>query len=200
MYRQSDWHSDVEQLAKGIQRGDRAMENIFCQRYYPAIRHQLRGYTRDQFKADDITHDVMLTLLLRLRSRGIDEPRYLDRFVHQTARYSYFSWLRQPGNQHATLETIAQPAATSDDAEQDLLNAEQRRLTLCLLARLPVERDREVLWRAYFQEESKQRLCEELALSNAHFDRVIFRARKRLRAVVESADKEVSEAVRSARP
>jgi RNA polymerase sigma-70 factor (ECF subfamily) len=142
----------------------------------------------------------MLTLLLRLRSRGIDEPRYLDRFVHQTARYYYFGWLRQPGNQHATLDTLDHPAETRDNVEQDFLNAEQRRLTLCLLARLPVERDREVLWRAYFQEESKQSLCDALALSNAHFDRVMFRARKRLRAVIESANSEIFEAVMSARP
>jgi RNA polymerase sigma-70 factor (ECF subfamily) len=198
--RQADCYRDAEQLARGIQGGDKTMEDIFCQRYYPAVRRQLGGYTRDQFKAEDITHDVMLTLLLRLRSRGIDEPRYLDRFVHQTARYSYFSWLRQPANQQATLQTIPQPVDTNEDAEQRLLNAEQRRLTLCLLTRLPVERDRQVLWRSYFQEESKQSLCEALALSNAHFDRVIFRARKRLRAVVESANSEVSEALMSARP
>jgi|AntAceMinimDraft_1070359.scaffolds.fasta_scaffold100829_1 RNA polymerase sigma-70 factor (ECF subfamily) len=197
---QSACYSDAEQLARGIQGGDKAMEDIFCQRYYTAVRRQLWGYTRNQFKAEDITHDVMLTLLLRLRSRGIDEPRYLDRFVHQTARYFYFSWLRQPYNQHATLETIEHSTHASENAEQNLLNAEQRRLTLSLLARLPVERDREVLWRTYFQEESKQSLCEALALGNTHFDRVIFRAKKRLRAVVEAADSEVSEALMSARP
>jgi RNA polymerase sigma-70 factor (ECF subfamily) len=198
--RQSDCYRDAEQLARGIHGGDKTMEDIFCQRYYLAVRRQLGGYTRDQFKAEDITHDVMLTLLLRLRSRGIDEPRYLDRFVHQTARYSYFSWLRQPANQQATLQMVPHPVDITEDAEQRLLNAEQRRLTLCLLARLPVERDRQVLWRSYFQEESKQSLCEALALSNAHFDRVLFRARKRLRAVVESANSEVSEALMSARP
>jgi len=197
--RQANIHDDAEQLASGILGGDKAMEEIFCQRYYPAVRRQLIAYTRDPVKAEDITHDVMLKLLLRLRSRGIDEPRYLARFVHQTTRYSYFSWLRQPANQQVTLEAIDDPADTRDDAEQSLLNAEQRRLTLGLLKRLPVERDREVLWRAYFAEESKQSLCEALALSNAHFDRVMFRARQRLRAMVESADREIGEALMSAR-
>jgi RNA polymerase sigma factor (sigma-70 family) len=197
--RQADIHDDAEQLARGILCGDKAMEEIFCQRYYPAVRRQLIAYTRDPVKAEDITHDVMLTLLLRLRSRGIDEPRYLARFVHQTARYSYFSWLRQPGNQQITLEAIDDPADIRDDAEQSLLNAEQRRLTLDQLERLPVKRDREVLWRTYFAGESKQSLCEALALSNAHFDRVIFRARQRLRTVVDTADREIGEALMSSR-
>jgi RNA polymerase sigma-70 factor (ECF subfamily) len=55
-----------------------------------------------------------------------------------------------------------------------------------VLEALPVTRDREIVKRFYLDEEDKERICGELGLSPVHFDRVIFRARQRMRAMLES--------------
>jgi RNA polymerase sigma-70 factor (ECF subfamily) len=51
---------------------------------------------------------------------------------------------------------------------------------------LPVPRDREVIKRFYLDEETKDAICQSLGLSPIHFDRVIFRARQRMRALMEA--------------
>ena len=88
-----------DSLVRGIKQGDRHMERTFCQRYYPRVKRQLQTYTRDPNRAEDFTHDVLLTILLRLRASSIEQPQYLDRFVHQTAKYYYLGWIRQATNQ-----------------------------------------------------------------------------------------------------
>ena len=42
-----------------------------------------------------------------------------------------------------------------------------------------------MLVRFYLDEEDKSQICESLSLTGAQFDRVIFRARDRLRVLVE---------------
>jgi RNA polymerase sigma-70 factor (ECF subfamily) len=50
-----------------------------------------------------------------------------------------------------------------------------------VLAELPSERDRQVLFRFYLAEEDKDQICKDLGLSSLHFNRVVFRARERYR-------------------
>ena len=54
-----------------------------------------------------------------------------------------------------------------------------------LLDELPTERDRLLLMRFYLDGVDKQQLCREIGLSPKHFDRVLMRARGRLRTIIE---------------
>jgi DNA-directed RNA polymerase specialized sigma24 family protein len=54
-----------------------------------------------------------------------------------------------------------------------------------LLEELPTERDRQLLMRFYLDGIDKQQLCHDLGLSPKHFDRVLMRARSRLRTIIE---------------
>jgi RNA polymerase sigma-70 factor (ECF subfamily) len=56
-----------------------------------------------------------------------------------------------------------------------------------LLAELPVQRDREVLIRTYLEDEDKSSICESLGIDSAHYNRVLFRAKQRLRELLTSA-------------
>jgi RNA polymerase sigma factor (sigma-70 family) len=188
-------------LVSGIKQGNRHMERAFCQRYYPSVKRLLQAYTRDLNRAEDITHDVLLTILLRLRASSIEQPQYLDRFVHQTAKYSYLGWLRQAANQ--SFETIDEETDTIDAGdngagpEQALLEAEQHQLLMTLIDSLLVDRDREVLLRAYIRDEPKLVVCESMTLSALHFDRVVHRARRRLKSAVQTQHADVVEALRA---
>ena len=50
---------------------------------------------------------------------------------------------------------------------------------------LPTPRDREIVRRFYLDEEEKEAICRDLGLSPLHFDKVIFRARQRMRKLLE---------------
>jgi len=186
---QTDLDSAISPLAivANIRRGDRPMEAVFFQRYYAGVKRHLARYIHNTSHAEDIAHDALLTVLLRLRNKSIEQPQFLDRFVYQTAKFSYYSWLRRPANQPGLFEPLAEHQNPMD-TEQQFLRAEQRRLLLVLIGTLRVERDREILRRAYIHDETKLATCEALALTTSHFDRIIFRARERLKHKLELQD------------
>ena len=186
---QTDLDSAISPLVivANIRRGDRPMEAVFFQRYYAGVKRHLARYIHNTSHAEDIAHDALLTVLLRLRNKSIEQPQFLDRFVYQTAKFSYYSWLRRPANQPGLFEPLAEHQDPMD-TEQQFLRAEQRRLLLVLIGTLRVERDREILRRAYIHDETKLATCEALALTTSHFDRIIFRARERLRHRLELQD------------
>jgi len=186
---QTDLDSAISPLVivANIRRGDRPMEAVFFQRYYAGVKRHLARYIHNTSHAEDIAHDALLTVLLRLRNKSIEQPQFLDRFVYQTAKFSYYSWLRRPANQPDLFEPLAEHQDPMD-TEQQFLRAEQRRLLLVLIGTLRVERDREILRRAYIHDETKLATCEALALTTSHFDRIIFRARERLKHRLELQD------------
>ena len=54
-----------------------------------------------------------------------------------------------------------------------------------VLNQLSVARDREILRRFYLKDEDKAEICIDLQLSAAHFDRVLYRAKKRMRELID---------------
>lgn len=54
-----------------------------------------------------------------------------------------------------------------------------------VLAELPSDRDREILFRFYIAEDEKDSICRDLGLTSLHFNRVLFRARERYRELYE---------------
>jgi|TARA_B110000503_G_scaffold45115_1_gene73657 RNA polymerase sigma-70 factor, ECF subfamily len=179
-----------------IKRGDRPMEAVFFQRYYTGVKRHLARYIFDPSHAEDIAHDALLTVLLRLRSKGIEQPQFLDRFVYQTAKFSYFSWLRRPANQPALFEPLEEHPDPMD-TEQQFLGAEQRRLLHEQIDTLRIKRDREILRRAYIHNETKSAMCAALVLTTSHFDRIIFRARERLKQKLKLQDPDILAALQS---
>jgi len=72
--------------------------------------------------------------------------------------------------------------------QSELSESDDRHLAqsvAALLDELPTERDRQLLIRFYLDGTDKQQLCSELGLSPKHFDRVLMRARTRLRTIIE---------------
>ena len=82
----------------------------------------------------------------------------------------------------------AEEAQNMESEPSELSEADDRQLAqavMALLDELPTERDREILVRFYLDGTDKQQLCQELGLSPKHFDRVLMRARSRLRTIIE---------------
>ena len=72
--------------------------------------------------------------------------------------------------------------------QNELSDADDRHLAeavMAMLEELPTERDRQMLTRFYLDGIDKQQLCRDLGLSPKHFDRVLMRARSRLRTIIE---------------
>lgn len=169
-------------LATRIAAGDREAEEELLAALRRPLLTMLRRRTGDVHLADDLTHEALLLLLVRLRRNAIRDPSRLAGFLYRTAcnlvivhrrraaRYQYVELADRAGVEISPLAAIVR------DEELQLLHRS--------IAALGCLRDREILRRFYLDEEEKSAVQTSLALTSAHFDRVLYRARERLRGVL----------------
>lgn len=170
------------QLVAAIASGCPRAESELIRRYRRRLVRRLTPETRDWARAEDLAHEALLIVLLRLRGEGIREPAKLGAYVLRTGYLVFLSWIRKKSNQYEMRETFDDQMADAPLAEEVLV-AEQEGVRLrSAIAGLPVQRDRDILNR-YLADQPKEVVCEELGLSCAHYDRVISRARARVAAL-----------------
>lgn len=174
------------ELAARIGRGDPAAESEFVRRHTPGLLAMLRVRCGDEELARDIAQDALQVVLLRLRGPGLEDPTGLGGFLRGTALNLLANALRR-GDRSRT-ESIGERldalVAESSDPLATVESDDLARAVRRLIGELPVERDRRLLWRHYVMDDPKERLCAEFDLSPEHFDRVLHRARHRLREIL----------------
>ncbi len=150
------------------------------------LKAHLRRATRDPALAEDLLHDAIVTALEKARAGEIADFDRLAGFVYRTALNH---WRNHRRRMHHIvggvdlLDDMADSTATAAAAES-IQSAQWAKALRTLLAELPSSRDRELIVRFYLQQEDKAVVCEALGLSEIHFNRVAFRARERLRALL----------------
>jgi len=180
--------SDTE-LAEEIAQGNQNAETLFYNRFRPGLLIMLTNRTKDSARAEDLAQDTLLTVLAHLRERTIDNTAFLNRYVQQTAKYKHIGWLRVSANQTELRETIDDEVIDHPSAIEILTLEQRRKAVRDLIDKMPVIRDRELLYRYYVRDQSKPYVCEALQLSSTNFDRVISRARIRFKALaIEEID------------
>jgi RNA polymerase sigma-70 factor (ECF subfamily) len=140
--------------------------------------------------AEDLTQETLHIVVERIRTRTLDDPRRVFAFAAATARNLALNAARKMLRQQTVVdsELVDELAQNLEMEQSDLSDSDDRHLASAvaeLLEELPTERDRQVLIRFYLEGGDKQQLCRDLGLSPKHFDRVLMRARTRLRAIIE---------------
>lgn len=174
---------DAARLASAIAAGDRKAEDQFVRRYAPGLTAILRVRCGDPELCKDLAQEALQVALLRLRAGKVEQPEALAGFLRGTALNLLANELRRSERRlaDASSDWMDELASSSDDpselAESDDLVRSMREV----IGTMKVTRDRELLWRYYVDQAPKEQLCSSLALSTEHFDRVLHRARTRLR-------------------
>jgi RNA polymerase sigma-70 factor (ECF subfamily) len=174
-------------LVERIRRGDATAEEQLARRYGPKLEYILRRRAREPSLAADLRQEALIIAIERLRDTGLQEPDKLAAFLHQTAVNLAIGEARTYYRRNTWPNADAiDRAATSEPLLSDRIErAELAGLVRQLLGELNQPRDRDILRRFYLGEESKERICAALGLTAAHFDRVLYRARKRFREILE---------------
>lgn len=176
-------------LAERIAAGDREAEAALITTYSRGLLFflQRQGRTRDE--ADDLHQETFRIVIERLRGSGLDDPAALGSFLRGVAlQLSRGNWRKQQRRKTDTDEdAIALQADAAKGALPELLDKERARLVRQTIEELPVERDRQLLYRFYVAEESRETICGELDLNVGHFHRVLFRARQRFKELYEKS-------------
>jgi RNA polymerase sigma-70 factor (ECF subfamily) len=154
-------------------------------RDYPGLVDVLRRRAGSEPLARDLLQDAIVTTLAKL-SEGVPmPPDVLAGYVFRTAMNHLRNHRRRERacvtDEAAVSSAIDETASPAEASQRDTT----RRLVRRVLASLDSPRDREVLVRFYLDEQDKQQVCEALGLSAVHFDRVISRARERMKRGLE---------------
>jgi RNA polymerase sigma factor (sigma-70 family) len=182
---------EIERIVLEALTGDRRAESHMLQALRPGVLAVLRyGAFHRWVDAEDLTQETLHIVVERVRARTIDDPRKVFAFAAATARNLALNAARKVLRQQTVVdsELIDELAQNLEMEQNDLSDADDRQLAeavLSLLDELPTERDRQLLVRFYLEGVDKRQLCRELGLSPKHFDRVLMRARSRLRTIIE---------------
>ena len=174
-------------LVNKIQIGDENAEADFVEAYSSDLMSVLLAKTQDPDIASDCCQKTFLITLKKIRAGGIRKPHSIRAFLRRTAsnvvithhrtenRYRYL------GHRVCQLQYQAENPATLEIDAKII-----RCLLQKILNQLSIPRDREILQRFYLYEENKSSICLDFGIKSAHFDRVLYRAKQRVRLMLEN--------------
>jgi RNA polymerase sigma-70 factor, ECF subfamily len=154
-------------------------------RDYPGLRALILRRVRDPEVAADILQDAAVTTLEKLRSGEIAHPENVGGFLYRVALNHLRNHRRKDRSGQSSAEALNELASPGDTEWEQVARPQWAQAARRMLEEMPAARDREVLVRFYLNDEEKQQICRELSLSEEHFNRVIYRARSRFRALIE---------------
>jgi len=179
------------ELARRIAQGDRAAESQLVERYQRGVLYLLKRRTRDNDLALDLRQDTFRIAIEKLRAQELAEPERVGAFVRGIAVNLAIASARKTTRRATAADTDAvELVADPADGPADAVASEQNRAAVrALLDEMSVARDRDVLLRFFVEDEDKDSICAAIGVDSAHFNRVLFRAKQRFRALLERAEK-----------
>jgi RNA polymerase sigma-70 factor, ECF subfamily len=155
-------------------------------RDFPGLRALILRRVRDPEVAADILQDAAVTTLEKLRSGEIAHPENMGGYLYRVAINHLRNHRRKDRSALSSADALDELRNTEDDPDWERVGRPQwAAAARRMLDELPGVRDRELLIRFYLNDEEKENICRELRLSQEHFNRVIFRARNRFRALLQ---------------
>ncbi len=174
--------TEPTELVRRIRAGDPDAEREMVERYSRGITFLLRELTGDASRADDLHQETFRLVFEKVRAGELREPDKLNAFIRQVARNLFIAEYRKSVKRPiAGDEAIAFAPDPSPGPLQHLLDRENATVVRRLLSEMRPERDREILLRFFVSEHSKATICADFDLSSLHFNRVLHRARGRLK-------------------
>ncbi len=185
--RPTDGDADDRDLVAGVRAGDdRAFEVLF-QRYQPRIAAYVRGIVRDHGRAEDITQEVFLSALRRMREDS-ERDLHFKPWIYEIARNRCIDAFRRSRTTSevsfdardaigaAEHGRLAEPGATPDSAVEGKVAIDN----LCGAFGALSQVHHDILVLRELEGLSYREIGDRLGLSRPAVESTLFRARKRL--------------------
>jgi RNA polymerase sigma-70 factor (ECF subfamily) len=175
------------ELVHRIRAGDHNAEGELVQRYSRGVAFVIRQLVAEREAAEDIYQETFRLVLEKVRAGEVRELERLSGFITSIARNLVTEQFRRVSRRRAKEEPVDGQAIASPEPNplDGLLREEQNSLARQVLASLPSDRDRTVLYRFYIADDEKDEICAALGISSLHFNQVLCRARERYRNLFE---------------
>ena len=174
-------------LVERIRAGERSAEQELVERYSRGISLVIRQLVSDHDTVEDIYQETFRLVLEKIRAGEVREPERLSGFISSIARNLVIEQFRRVSRRRAREEPEAdQPIASPAPSQLDgLLREEKNSLVRRVLASLPSDRDRKILYRFYLADDDKDEICADLDVTSLQFNQILCRARERYRKLFE---------------
>ena len=155
---------------------------------YAGLRLLIARRTGDPDVAADLLGEAICIAWEKWQAGRIERPEQIAGYIFQVAinllRNHRRTVAGRPGARadSSQLDVIADENAARDDWAERQMAARVKRIVTAMTT----PRDREILTRFYLQEEDKESICRDLDLDAAQFDKVLHRARGRLKSLLEA--------------
>ena len=174
-------------LVERIGNGDQAAESLIVDKYWKSLHYILKKRCGDEQLANDIAQDTFIVVISKARNKEINNPDAIAAFVRQTGVNLLLAHFRKETRRatdaHGEVE-FEIPDHKSNTTKAVEAN-QSIQLVQQLINEMKVERDRDILISYFAKEEEKTSICDRLDLTPAHFDRVLFRAKARLKQMID---------------
>lgn len=177
-----DWKTVVEQIRAGEPPGE---EDLYRNLATGArLFLQRRMGTQD---VEDLVHDLFVIVVETIRRGDLREPDRLMGFVRTVLHRQLslgISRMIQRRETSINLESAAGLTAAEPTPEQRAAAHQNATIMKQVLGKMRA-RDREVLSRFYLREESPERICAEMGLTETQFNLLKSRAKAKLTELVQ---------------
>lgn len=167
--------------------GDKAAETELVNKYWKSLYFILNRRCSDQQLASDIVQDTFIVVITKARNGEINTPDAIAGFIRQTGVNLLIAHFRKETRRatDAHGEVSFEIPDDKTNVERAVESRDSLKLVQQLIGEMKVDRDRDLLVSYYANEEEKTSICKRLDLTSAHFDRVLFRARSRLKQLID---------------
>ncbi len=177
-------------LVERIRAGDRQAEGELFRRYKRGVSTILQKWGVSDDIIDDLFQETIIIVLQKIKQGDVRDPDRLSGFVCGVARNRGIKHFEKESRMcpmtAAHLNTPLPPCQ-----HEELSRKEDAQMVRRVMSELKVDRDRQILFRLYLLEEDKEKICNDLALSSLHFNRVLHRAHQRFKEMYESAKRKL---------
>ena len=175
------------ELLARILNGDSSAETELVNRYWKSLRFILNRRCNDTQLASDIAQDTFIVVIAKARNGEINTPEAIAGFIRQTGVNLLIAHFRKETRRATDThgEVSFEIPDDKSNVERAVESRDSLKLVQQLIGEMTVERDKDLLMSYYAKEEEKSSICQRLDLTPAHFDRVLFRARSRLKQLID---------------
>jgi RNA polymerase sigma-70 factor (ECF subfamily) len=162
--------------------GDPETEQHFTRYFGELLGIKLRSRLRSAALIDDVRQETFVRVLSTLRSpKGIGSPGGFGAFVNSVCNNVLFETYRAHGRVAPTDEDGPPDVAdTRDDAETDVVRAEERAHVREILKTLPPKEQQLLHW-LFFEECDKDEVCRRLNVDRDYLRVLLHRAKQRFK-------------------
>jgi len=181
-----------EDYVRRLARGDPEVQKDFVSRFSTLLRIKLRNRLRSHQAVEDICQETFARVLASLASDGLRSPERLGGFVNSVCNNVILESFRASIRHPQMPEEAPQIRDEAADPAHVMMLEQRRQSVVRILDGMPAK-DRELLRLVFFEERSKERICQEMHVNPEYLRVLIHRAKLRFRTAMEQIEPRAEE-------